>query len=76
MPQRDFHFGTIFEGLLSRVLSPQRAAALFSAKTEEARYYLPDRLGETLCDPQYKETADLDCPAGWALDLYWRVFGP
>src|SRR4051812_20060498 len=76
MPRQDFDSGTIFEGLLSGVLSPQRAAALFSAKIEGARYYLPDRLGETLRDPEYRETTDLDCPAGRVLDLYWRVFGP
>jgi hypothetical protein len=76
MPRREFDSGTIFEGLLSGVLSPQRAAALFSAKIEGARYYLPDRLGEILRDPQFKETTDLDSPAGRVLDLYWRVFGP
>jgi hypothetical protein len=32
-------------GPAQRVLSPQRAAALFSAKIEVARYYLPDHLG-------------------------------
>jgi hypothetical protein len=76
MSQRDFDFETIFQGLLSGVLNPQRAAALFSAKIEGARYYLPDRLGETLRDPQYRETTDLNCPACRVLDVYWMVFGP
>jgi hypothetical protein len=76
MPRRDFDSGTIFEGLLGGVLSPQRAAALFSTQIEGTRYCLPNRLGETLRDPLYKETTDLDCPAGRVLDLYWRVFGP
>jgi len=76
MPQRDFDFGTIFEGLLSGVLSPERAAALFRDKIDGARYYLPNRMGETLRDPLYKETTDLACPAGRVLDLHWRVLGP
>jgi hypothetical protein len=76
MPRRDFDSGTIFEGLLSGVLSPERAAALFREKIDGARYYLPDRLGATLRDTRYQETTDLDGPAGRVLDLYWRVFGP
>jgi hypothetical protein len=76
MPQRDFDLGTIFEGLLTGDLSPEQAAALFRDKIDASRYYLPDRLGETLRDPRYKETTDLDCPAGRVLDLYWRIFGP
>ena len=76
MPRRDFDFGTIFDGLQTGVLSPEQAAALFRNKIDGARYYLPDRLWESLRDPQYKETTDLECPASRVLDLYWRVFGP
>jgi hypothetical protein len=75
MPRHDFDSRTIFEGLLTGVLTPEQAAALFRDNIDGARYYLTDRLGETLRDPQYKEATDLDCPAGRSLDLYWRVFG-
>src|SRR5262249_47954206 len=76
MPRRDLDSETIFGGLMSGVLSPERSAALFRAKFEGARYYLPSRLAQTLRDSQYKDTTDLDCPAGRLLDLYCRVWGP
>lgn len=58
MPRRDFDSGTIIEGLLTRVLSPEQAAALFRDQIDEAQYYLLDRMGETLRDPRYSETTD------------------
>jgi hypothetical protein len=76
MPRRDIDFGIVFGGLMSGQLIAERAAALFRENMDGARYYLPDRLGEIMRDPQYGQTTDLDCPAGRLLDLYWRVFGP
>jgi len=72
---RDFDSGIIFGGLMAGELTPERAAALFRHIIDGARY-LSDRLGETLRDPKFTETTDLECPAGRLLDLYWRLFGP
>jgi hypothetical protein len=76
MPRRDLDSRTIFEAFMSGVLNVEQAAALFRDKMEGAGFYLPDRLGETLRDPRFKNTTDLSCSAGQVLDLCWRVFGP
>src|SRR5262249_44801116 len=76
MSERYLDSQIIFDGLLSGDLSPERAAVLFREKIDGARYYLPESLGATLRNPQYRETIDLECPAAHVLDLYWLVFGP
>jgi hypothetical protein len=58
------------------VLSPDQAAALFREDKEAARYFLCDRLAETMREPGVKDTTTLDCPAGRFLELYWKLFGP
>jgi len=65
----------IFCGLLDGTLNPDQASALFREEEGAARYYLNDKLGETLRQSAYRTTTDLDCPAGRLLTLYWKIFG-
>jgi hypothetical protein len=76
MAGRTPDFQVIFNGLMGGVLSPNQAAALFRENKEAAEYYLCDRLGETMRDPQYKNTKYLTCSAGRLLEMYWKLFGP
>jgi len=72
---RNLDLEVIFRGLLDGTLNPDQAAALFREEVGAARYYLNDKLGETLRQSAYRTTTDLDCPAGRLLTLYWKLFG-